>query len=352
MFTVFQIFRQSTYYPRIRFALILILLVHVVGMAGYQVVSAGKASLIDGLYMTFITVTTIGYGEIIDMTGNPAGRIFTMLVAFAGIGTWTYLFSTITAFTLETNLNHAYRRLRMERKIATLSGHYIVCGIGRVGSYIADELLKTEREFVVIDVNEATIKTHCERTGHQLYLLGDGSDDDMLLRAGVKRCKGVFAVSGDDSKNLVVSLSARQLNPSARIVARVHDPRNADKTRRAGADEIVSPDFTGGMRLASAMLRPHAVNFMDIMLRTDNNLRVEEVVVPDHFVARNISSLGKSHDWLLVAVRCGEIWHFNPAPDFRIEAGNALIAIVSPDGRRALESAVGAAVKHQGETLI
>jgi hypothetical protein len=160
-----------------------------------------------------------------------------MLIGFTGIGTTTYLFSTITAFILETNVNPAYRRRRMECTITAMSGHYIVCGIGRVGSYIADELIKTERPFVAIDVNEQIVEAHCKRTGNHIFLLEDASDDDMLLSADVERCRGVFAVSGDDSKNLVISLSARQLNPSVRIVARVHDPRNAEKTRRAGADE-------------------------------------------------------------------------------------------------------------------
>ncbi len=343
MFTVYKIFRGSLYYGRLRNALLLILAVHIFGTIGYVVISGGKASVIDALYMVFITVATIGYGEVIDLSHSPGGRVFTMLIGFTGIGTLTYLFSAITAFVLETNINHAYRRLRMDRTIAAMSGHYIVCGIGRVGSYIADELLKTERRFVVIEANEKTLDAHCERTGHQVFLTGDASDDDVLLRAGVERCKGVFAVTGDDSKNLVISLSARQLNPTSRIVARVHDPRNADKTRRAGADEIVSPDFTGGMRLASAMLRPHAVNFMDMMLHTENNLRVEEVVVPAGFKSRTVAELAKNPEWMLVAVRSGDDWAFNPRPEARIEPGQALIAIVSPGGRRALEEAVGAA---------
>lgn len=342
LFTYYKIFRDSLYYRRLRNALLLILAVHVSGTLGYLVISDGKASVIDALYMVFITVATIGYGEVVDLSNSPAGRVFTMVIGFTGIGTLTYLFSAITAFVLETNINHAYRRLRMERMIATMNGHYIVCGIGRIGSYIADELLKTQRAFVAIDIDEKTVEAHCERTGHQIFLTGDASDDDLLLRAGIKRCAGVFAVSGDDSKNLVVSLSARQLNPAARIVARVHDPRNAEKTRRAGADEIVSPDFTGGMRLASVMLRPHAVNFMDMMLRTEDNLRVEEIVVPANFKPCTVSALGKSPEWMLVAIRSGDKWAFNPAGDTRIEPGQALISIVSPAGRRALETSVGA----------
>ena len=342
MFTFFQILRASNYYPRLKMASLLLLLVQVAGTVGYQVISEGRATIVDSIYMTFITVATIGYGEIIDMSASPGGRVFTMVLGFTGIGITTYLFSSMTAFILETNLNQAYRRLRMERAIAALSGHYIVCGVGRVGSYVVDELIKTERPFVVVESSEAAIQAHLERAADALYLHGDGSDDEMLIKAGVLKAKGVFAVTGDDSKNLVISLSSRQLSPDVRIVARVHDPRNTEKTRRAGADEIVSPDFTGGMRLASAMLRPHAVNFMDKMLRTDNNLRVEEVQVPMSFKACPVASLGQSRDWVLVAVRHGDEWTFNPGGEVLIEPGQALISIVSPAGRRALEQAVGA----------
>jgi len=232
----------------------------------------------------------------------------------------------------------------MERTIAALSGHYIVCGIGRVGSYVADELLKTERPFVVIDTDPHHLQAHEERTGHRDQLQGDAADDDLLLRAGVARAIGVFAVTGDDSKNLVVSLSTKQLNPSARVVARVHDRRNVDKTRRAGADEIVSPDFTGGLRIASAMLRPHAVNLMDMMLHTADNLRVEEVLVPRGSAVQSVEALGRRQEWLLVAIRDAQSrWNFNPAPETKITPGDTIVAIVSPDGRRLLESALSAA---------
>jgi voltage-gated potassium channel len=342
MFDFIQIFRSSIQYRRVQIGVALLVAVHIVGTVGYLIIGKEQhTTVIDALYMTFITVATIGYGEIVDLTHSPGGRVFTMLIAFMGIGTFTYLFSTATAFVLETNLNHAYRRRRMERKIAEMSGHYIVCGIGRVGSCVADELLKTEHPFVVIDPSEERLVAYAERTGHHCYMTGDASDDSMLLSAGVARCKGVFAVAGDDSKNLVISLSSRQLNPKARIVARVHDPRNTEKTRRAGADEIVSPDFIGGLRLASAMLRPHAVSFMDMMLRTNDGLRVGEVTVPAGFVPRSVASFAQSRDWILVAIRSGEQWHFNPAPETRVEPGHILIAILNPAGRRTLEAELG-----------
>jgi voltage-gated potassium channel len=237
----------------------------------------------------------------------------------------------------------------MERTISNLSGHYIVCGIGRVGGYVADELLKTQRSFVVVDTSRETLDAHEERTGHRIALHGDAADDEILVRAGVARAAGVFAVTGDDAKNLVVSMSTKQLNPVARVVARVHDRRNVDKTRRAGADEIVSPDFTGGLRIASAMLRPHAVNLMDMMLHTAENLRVEEVLLPRGAAIATVADLGHRREWLLVAIRDVHLrWTFNPAPETRLVPGDTIVAIVSPEGRRLLEEALGAPSSGQG----
>jgi voltage-gated potassium channel len=336
-----EVFRASRFYTKFLIGFGVLATIHAVGTLGYLFI--GAPSVIDALYMTFITVATIGYMEIPDLTHNPGGRIFTMMIGFLGIGSTWYLFSTFTAFVLETNLTQAYRRHRVTRTIGELKDHYIVCGVGRVGSYVADELIATLRDFVVIEPNAEAIAAHEQRTAHELVVHGDSADDEVLKRAGVERCAGVFAVTGDDSRNLVVSMSARALRPGARIVARVHDRRNVDKTLRAGADEIVSPDFTGGMRIASAMLRPHAVNFMDMMLRTSENYRVEEVAVPGAFPGCEASALGRSRDFLMVAIRApGGEWNFNPAPGDRIVGGSALVAIVTPGGRQKIEAQLAA----------
>lgn len=342
MLTLFQIFRESPYYPKFAGGFLFLVVVHILGTLGYLAISGWQAPWMDALYMTFNVVTTLGFSETVEAARGTGGRLFTMGVAFFGIaGTW-YLFSTFTAFILETNLNQAYRRRRMERTISALNGHYIVCGIGRVGGYVADELLKTQRTFVVIDTDAAALGAHEERTGHRLQLHGDAAEDAVLARAGIARAAGVFAVTSDDSRNLVVSLSAKQLNPVVRVVARVHDRGNIDKTRRAGADEIVSPDFTGGMRIASAMLRPNAVHVMDMMLHTEENLRVEEVVVPRAAAGITVETLGRRREWLLVAIRDAQSrWQFNPGPETKIAPGDTIVAIVSPEGRRLLELALG-----------
>ena len=317
--------------------------VHVVGAVGYKLIGGPQTTWLDGFYMTFITVATIGYGEVIDLTHSPGGRVFTMVIAFTGIGTMTYMFSTLTALILESDLNTTLKRKRMEKTIAALSGHYIVCGIGRVGSNVADELKKTGRAFVVMDAEQHSLDQYLERHEDALYLHGDAADDDLLRAAGVERATGVFAVTGDDSHNLVISLSVKQLNPAARVVARVHDIRNADKTRRAGADEIVSPDFTGGMRIASAMVRPHVVNFMDQMLRSDDGLRVEEVLVPPGFKARPLGELAlKSRDYILMATHEAGRWVFNPDDGHLIAPGHALVVMTNPGGRHKLAQLLAA----------
>ena len=312
-------------------------LLHLIGAAGYKMIGGPQTTWLDAFYMTFITVATIGYGEVVDLSHSPAGRVFTIAIAFVGIGTMTYMFSTVTALILETDLNTVLRRKRMEKEITRMTGHYIVCGIGRVGTNVADELRKTERKFVVLENDQHSMDTYLEHHDDVPYLHGDAADDDMLRAAGVERAAGVFAVTGDDSHNLVISLSVKQLNPKARVVARVHDIRNSDKTRRAGADEIVSPDFTGGMRIASAMIRPHVVNFMDQMLRSDDGLRVEEVIVPAAFRARRVGDLKyKSRDYILMATHESGKWVFNPDEEHLIEAGHALVVMTNPGGRQQL----------------
>ena len=153
----------------------------------------------------------------------------------------------------------------------------------------------------------------------------------------------MFAVTGDDSHNLMVALSVKLLNAKARVVARLHDVRNADKARRAGADEVVSPDFTGGMRIASAMVRPHVVNFMDQMRRSDDGLRMEEVMVPAAFVARPLSGLiPRSRDYILMATHERDRWVFNPPDSHIVEAHATLVLMASPDGRAQVERLLGA----------
>jgi voltage-gated potassium channel len=315
--------------------------VNIIGTIGYKIIGGEQATWTDCFYMTFITVATIGYGEMIDLSTHPGGRLFTVGVAFFGIAAMTYMFSSVTAWILESDLNQTLRRRRMEKEIGRLDGHYIICGIGRVGSNVAAELLKTARRFTVIEEDMHALEAYQEQHPDVLFVHGDAADDDVLARAGIAHAAGVFAVTGDDSRNIVIALSAKQINPLLRVVARVHDIRNGDKARRAGADEIVSPDFTGGMRIASAMIRPHVVNFMDQMLRRDDGLRVEEVLVPPTFQPRTLATLKlQSRDFVLMATHENGHWVFNPDAEHEIRPGHALIVMATPQGREQVAAAL------------
>ena len=229
----------------------------------------------------------------------------------------------------------------MEREIRKLRGHYIVCGFGRVGRNTAYELLLTGRRFVAIDLAQEHFDEHRERFPELLSLQGDASDDDLLLAADIGDAAGVFAVTGDDSRNLMITITARQLNPGVRVVARAHEVRNIAKMRKAGADDVISPDFTGGMRIASAMVRPHAMTFLEEMLRSERGLRVEEVGLPDDFPPTAIGSVcRRGSEFVLLAVREGNSWAFNPDEDYVLSPGQVLIAMASMRGREDIEACI------------
>jgi voltage-gated potassium channel len=329
-------------YNGLLWSLVILVAILIVGTAGYRIIGGEKYTLLDCFYMTFITIATIGYGEIVDLSEHPGGRVFTMFIALGGIAVMTYLTSIVTAFLVEGHISEALWRRRMEKTIHRLNDHYIICGIGRVGRNVANELDATERTYVVIDESITAINAHLEKFPNILYIHGDGSDDDLLHRAHIETARGVFAVTGDDSKNLMISLTAKQLNPATRVVARCHEIRNSEKLRKAGADAIVSPDFTGGLRIASAMIRPHVVTFLDQMLKSDDNLRVEEIIVPSDFVEKTIGKLDvPDRNHIMLALRDGDRWIFNPETSHILRGGMTLVVMATPEGRRAVEAALG-----------
>ncbi|HZQ74292.1 MAG TPA: NAD-binding protein [Burkholderiales bacterium] len=314
---------------------------HVVGAAGFWVISRGNASLVDCVYMVFITVASIGYAEIIDLSGSPGGRIFNMAIALVGIGTLGVMMSKLTVFIVEGRFDEVIRRRKMQDRIDHLRDHFVVCGVGRVGTNVAHELDVTERPFVAVEESPEAIANFRERYPDVLVLHGDASDDAVLERAGIARARGVFAITGDDGKNLLITLSAKQLNARARVVARCHEVRNIDKLKRIGADAIVSPDFTGGMRIASSMLRPVVVSFLDEMLRTDDKLRVEEIAMRAGAAPRPLVEIvPPSREYVLLAVRAGQAWQFNPREDFVLNPGDHVIVMATPEGRRILEKSL------------
>ena len=319
-------------------SLLALVSVFVVGTVGYRILGGAQYSWMDCFYMVFVSITTIGFHEVVEMPDYEYGRLFTVFVAITGIAILGYVLSSVTAFMLEGEFSEARRRRKMEKKIAQLNGHYIVCGVGLVGRNVAQDLETSGLTSVIIDGDLPTIQHYLEAHQNQLYLHGDATDNDVLMAAGIMRAKGVFAVAHEDSSNLVISLSAKQLNANLRVVARCHDLKNSDKTRRAGADEVISPDFSGGLRIVSAMVRPNVMSFLDEMLKSDSNLRMEEIQVPDSLTNQPLSTLYQGNkDSRVLAIQRDKTWQLNPLSSHLLQNQDVLMVMTTPNGRRRIE---------------
>lgn len=311
----------------------------VVGVIGYRLL-APESGWIDAFYMTVITLTTVGFGEIVPLDGR--GRLFTSILILIGMGGVLYFVSTATAFVLEGQLTHLFWKRRMQRDIERLTDHLIVCGDSPAAVYAIRELRATDRAVVLIIPEGATGETHSTlaEAPDALVVRGDPAEDEVLLAAGLARAAGLAACTTNDRDNLVITLSARQLNPAVRIVASVKDLSHTDKLRKVGADGVVSPESIGGLRLASELIRPHTVSFLDIMLRDrDLNLRIDEISISggSRTVGRTAGEirdmdLGRA---LFMALRRPDgDWVYYPPNDTRVAAGSTLILMGSPDDFR------------------
>ncbi|MBI4369652.1 MAG: NAD-binding protein [Elusimicrobia bacterium] len=308
-----------------------LLLAVVAGVAGYTLIEGWP--IFDSLYMTVITLATIGYGETHPLSN--AGRAFTIVLILSGLGIVAYSFTMFTAMIVEGELGRVLRRRKMEKEIAALKDHYIVCGAGPTGRAIVEELHKTGRAFIVIEKDKEKVERFRDR-GY-LVMESDPTDDESLGAAGVGRAKGVFCSLDADRDNAFVALSARGLNPSLRIVTEQVEEGVREKLLRSGSDIVVNPGFIGGLRMASEMIRPAAVGFMDSMIRgaTKETFRIEEVVVPagSAFVGRGIRELKKEilDDALLLALRQEQgQYEINPSDDLVIAAGTVLVLLMKP----------------------
>lgn len=324
---------------KFRLPFLLLFIVLLTGTSGYWFVGGGKYSLLDCFYMTVITILTIGYGEIIDLTNSNWGRLFTIVIAFTGIGTATYIISTFTALIVEGQLKETFKKKRMEKGIKKLSDHYIICGAGRVGSVILHELYTTGRPCVVIDNDEEIISIITEKYPELIIIAGDADIEEVLERAGIKNASGIFASTGDDNQNLVISLTAKYLNPNIRVVARCLEAANQQKMKKAGADTVITENFIAGMRMASEMVRPTVVSFLDKMLADkDKNLRVEEIKLKQKYAGMKIADMDMEQfqDTLILAVLNDNNWTYSPKGDHVLNTGCSIVVITTPMEREKL----------------
>jgi len=323
--------------------LLIIVAIICIGTVGYKLIGGEKTTLLDALYMTAITITTVGYEDFIGAGASTAGKVFTTVYLFLSVGTIFYLFTALASYMVEGEVRKVFRRRSMERRIDKMRNHYIVCGIGMVGLYIVHELYETKRPQIAIDSEPAQFDLLKTRNIDVPVLLGDATENELLEKAMVREARGLFATTNSDNDNIVNALTAKQLNPALRVVCRCNDTKNIDKIKRAGADTVVALNYIGGLRMAAEMTRPHATDFLESMLRDkEKALRVEEVVVPagSKYVGRDIEALELPNmgNILLLAVRKdGGEWVYNPPASLTLEKDMHLIVLATPEERKLLQ---------------
>ncbi len=293
----------------------------------------------DCFYFTLITLTTIGYGEPEGMK-EPA-RYFTAFLIVMGVGTIAYALSSAAQAVVEFELLTTFGKRRMYKDINKLTGHYIVCGAGRVGAGVIRDIARSGQEFVIIEGDE-TIADRLLTQGH-LVLMGDATSEEVLKAAGIQRARGIVCAVSSDPDNLYITLTARDLNKELRIVARANEEAAVERLLRAGADKVVSPAITGSTRMSQMLLRPAVADFIELATMTERlELEIEQVEIDpgSPFIGSALKETGirSEHGVIVIAIRrAGGEMIFNPSADAVIELGDALVTIGSHDRLQALE---------------
>jgi voltage-gated potassium channel len=333
-------------------ALLLLVVVVLAAVAVYMWFGGPEVTLLDAVYMAVITVTTVGYGEVVDTHANPGLRLFNIFFIIVGIGIMLYFFSASTAFIVEGELNDIFRRRKMQKLIRDMHDHLIVCGAGETGTYLVKELLKTGNVFVVIDHDEDRLEK-ISQLGEVPVLKGEGGDEEVLAAAQIKKARGLASVLPEDKDNLLITVTARLLNPNLRIVARCAEAGMLEKLLRHGANSAISPNMIGGMRLASELIRPSVVTFLDLMLRDPGGtIRVEEITVPEDssWIGRKLVEveLYERYDLLALAIRKSDGGvKFNPPAETVLASGDVVVVMGEVANTWKARDAAGSNVPHR-----
>ena len=318
---------------------IAIVVVIAVGIIGFFVLgraAGSEPSIIDCAYQTVITLSTVGSREIKPLTDLWYGKLFIVGLILSGMGVLFVFATSMTAFLVEGEIRHIFRRKKMDKVLHDLNNHIIVCGAGDTGGFVIEELLRSRHALVVVDADEERIERLREAHPDTFLpvVVGLAADDETLERAGIERARGVVIALPDERDNLFITVTARQTSPSVKIIARAADAQAELRLKRAGADAVVSPNRIGGMRMASEMVRPQVVTFLDHMLRGgDKPLRIEEIPLTAScsMVGKALrdTNLRQESDLLVLAIRdkSGQKFLYNPPPDEILEEGSTLIVL-------------------------
>lgn len=320
---------------RVLAPLALALAIFVAGSAGYYVIGEGRWAMSECAYMTAITISTVGFAEVLPVSESPLLRLYTIMLVFGGAGTILYLMSSVTAFLVEGQLNQLIRRRRMDKAIEKMRDHYIVCGVGRNGEYSAAQMISGGFPTVIVDRSEEAVEAFIKTHGDIPFVVGDvTTDDDVLIRAGAQHAKGLIAALPQDQDNLFLVLSAKEINPEIRVVSKINEARSRKKLLQVGSDRVVSPSSMGGYRLFLQMVRPQVIDFVDyLLLESNEGLIFDEVPIPSvsplHGKRLADSEIRTRTNLLVVGIRDEPHAKFtyNPGPNFELACGMTLIVL-------------------------
>ncbi len=311
---------------------LLIVALWLTGVAGYMVIE--KWRLLDSVYMTAISLTTVGFKEVRPL--SDYGRIFTIVLITLGVGLFFYAAGTLAEAIIEGHIRGLIGKKRMEKRIYKLSNHYVVCGYGRLGRVICQELQMRRFPVVVIDNRETAIKVAGQNG--LLYLKGDATLDETLVRAGIKRAKGLITVLGTDAANVYITISARSINPRFTIVARAEDENAEKKMFRVGATKVISPYKIGATRMALAVLKPTLTEFLDLASHSvgfDLDIEQIEIMHGSELAGKALKdvSLRERTGVTVVAIKKkGGRLSLQFSPDEPLAPGDTIIALGSKSG--------------------
>ena len=302
----------------------------IVGTAGYTLLEGW--SLAESFYMTMITITTVGFNEVRDLSAT--GRMFTVAIMLLGVGALFYGIAIIAEMRFEERVRQIFGRRKLVKELEKLENHHIICGYGRIGSTVAGEYARESMPHVIIENDEA-IASRLDQEG-KLVIQGDATRDETLIEANVKKAKSLVCALETDAENVFVTLTARALNPDLFILSRAALNSSISKMEAAGANHVVSPYIMGGMRIAQSVLRPKLAGFLDeVTGHATTDLDFAEVTVPEGSdlvgMALRESKISQETGVYLLSIRhsSGEM-RFNPGPDFEIQAGDHLYALGTP----------------------
>ncbi|GAB6905613.1 TrkaA2: Trk system potassium uptake protein trkA homolog [Desulfosarcina cetonica] len=318
-------------------SILLSLLLFGVGTAGYMLIEGWNLG--DAMYMTLITLATVGYGEVHQV--SSAGRIFTGVLILMGVGYFMYVGGSIVQFLVEDRIRIIFGRRKLNKQIAMLKGHYIICGYGRIGRALSRYL--TERYLNVVFIEKRIERQPAMDEDGVLYLVGEATDENLLLKAGIKQAKGLIAAVATDADNVFLTLIAKQLNPNLFIVARAIQNTAKRTIEAAGADKVISPYDLGARRMAHAILRPTVIRFLELAFTDDaTDIQVEEIQVKSTSRLLNVelknSGIRQKLDLIILTIKkADDTLIFNPTADTRIEVDDTLVVVGRAKSLTALE---------------